>query len=259
MRLRGHLLVPLIIVLLGVCSAPQSALAWGKFGHLVVCDLAYRNLTETSREKLKELFNVKHGGITVKGKGKLDDRHYTSFNVGCLEEDALPRRHPEDHFINFSRDTKAIEGSACPTDVECIFDGIERDLATLKDTSASNEDRVFALMAVGHWIGDIHQPLHISFADDRGGNSIDVKLKGKCGHSVLSRHEPARSVGQLPARSGSLRARAPAGRLQEDVEQVHDHVSRSRYASCEYKRCRRNVLCHVRAVGMGGRVVPRYA
>ena len=27
-------------------------------------------------------------------------------------------------------------------------------------------------MYVGHFVGDIHQPLHNSFADDRGGNSI---------------------------------------------------------------------------------------
>jgi hypothetical protein len=38
-------------------------------------------------------------------------------------------------------------------------------------------------MAIGHWVGDIHQPLHVSFADDRGGNRIDVKLQGKCGKS----------------------------------------------------------------------------
>ncbi len=169
-------------MLLGLTVLPGQAKAWGKFGHLVVCDLAYRNLTDTSKEKLKQLFNGKRG-ITVKGKGRLNDRHYTSFNVGCLEEDELPRKHPDDHFINVSRDTKSIDGQACPHNGQCIFEGIERDLATLKNEAASKEDRVFALMAIGHWIGDIHQPLHISFADDRGGNSIDVKLQGKCGKS----------------------------------------------------------------------------
>jgi len=103
--------------------------------------------------------------------------------VGCLEEDELPRKHADDHFINVSRDTKAIEGKTCPHNGECIFAGIERDLGMLKNEAASKEDRVFALMAIGHWVGDIHQPLHISFADDRGGNGIDAKLEGKCGKS----------------------------------------------------------------------------
>jgi hypothetical protein len=174
------ILVGLFVLVL--TQQPKQAKAWGKFGHLVVCDLAYRNLTDASQEKLKELFNGKKG-ITVKGKGKMPDRHYTSFNLGCLEEDELPRQHADDHFINVSRNTKSIDNKACPNNASCIFDGIERDLATLKNVSAPKEDRVAALMAIGHWFGDIHQPLHISFADDRGGNWIDVKLTGKCGRS----------------------------------------------------------------------------
>lgn len=77
----------------------------------------------------------------------------------------------------------SIDTGACPATASCILAGIERDAAILKNTSKSNEDRVFALMALGHWLGDIHQPLHISFADDRGGNGIDAKLRGKCGTS----------------------------------------------------------------------------
>jgi S1/P1 Nuclease len=169
-----------LLTLFGLCAHSPPAQAWGRFGHLVVCDLAYRNLTDASKEKLKQLFNDKKG-ITVTGEdGK--KRHYTSFNLGCLEEDATPRRHPDDHFINVGRDTKSIDGKLCPHNATCIFAGIERDLKILKD-DPSREKRVLALMAVGHWIGDIHQPLHISFADDRGGNWINVKLQGKCGTS----------------------------------------------------------------------------
>jgi hypothetical protein len=103
--------------------------------------------------------------------------------MGCLEEDARPRRHPDDHFINLDRKTKTLTSASCPVAGTCIFVGIKRDLAILKDTSKSDEDRVAALMVVGHWIGDIHQPLHISFEDDVGGNSIKVKMLTKCGTS----------------------------------------------------------------------------
>lgn len=162
---------------------PQQSMAWGKFGHLTVCDLAYRNFTKATRDQLNKLFEIQHGGIDVEGKGKLPDRHYTSFNLGCLEEDELPRKHPEDHFINVDRTTKAIVDNQCPAGGECILSGVGRDFDILKDTSKPNQDRVFALMALGHWIGDIHQPLHVSFSDDRGGNAIDAKVDGKCGTS----------------------------------------------------------------------------
>jgi hypothetical protein len=178
-----RILMLTFVLLAATLPFSTGAKAWGEYGHLTVCDLAYRNLTDTSQEKLKAIFQVESGGITVKNRDGFELRHYTSFNVGCLEEDAIPRKHPEDHFINVTRDTTAISNGTCPGSGACILSGIKRDLDILKDEGRSNEDRVFALMAVGHWIGDIHQPLHISFADDRGGNRIEAKLKGKCGSS----------------------------------------------------------------------------
>ena len=163
--------------------APSSADAWGKYGHLTVCDLAYRNLTPASRAAITDLMRSRSGGITVRGRGKAADRHYTSFNIGCLEEDALPRRHPEDHFINVDRQTSAISSDVCPRNGDCILSGIKRDFEILRDTGRSREDRVFALMALGHWVGDVHQPLHVSFADDRGGNYIEASTEGRCGSS----------------------------------------------------------------------------
>ncbi len=178
------LLLALSMLIIGsgaFVGIPNKALAWSEFGHLTVCDLAYRNTTEKTREELDKLFQVEEGGIEIKDRDGSIDRWYTSFNIGCLEEDERPRKHPKDHFLNVERDTTEIEGGTCPGPSSCIFAGIDRDLQILSDTSQSNEDRVFALMAIGHWIGDLHQPLHVSFADDWGGNKIKVRLEGKCG------------------------------------------------------------------------------
>ena len=178
------LLIPLALAPIALLTLPGQAKAWGKFGHLTVCDLAYRNLTPKSREVLGSLIRSRSGGFEVPARGKTAARRYTSFNIGCLEEDEIPRRNKNDHFINLSRDTAQITGDACPAQVadgECILEGIRRDLAILKDPTKSREDRVFALFAIGHWVGDIHQPLHVSFEDDRGGNGIDAKVTGGCG------------------------------------------------------------------------------
>jgi hypothetical protein len=37
---------------------------------------------------------------------------------------------------------------------------------------------------LGHWVGDIHQPLHVSFEEDRGGNDIRVSGCSKNLHAV---------------------------------------------------------------------------
>ena len=42
----------------------------------------------------------------------------------------------------------------------------------------SETSRLIALKSLGHWVGDIHQPLHVSFLDDRGGNTI--RTSGQC-------------------------------------------------------------------------------
>lgn len=169
-----------LITLGGGALGPGEANAWGAFGHQTICDLAYRNLTTTSKDTLKRIMRVDEGGIQVPGKGRAPDRWYTSFNIGCLEEDK-DRGRPADHFINVSRDTREIP-EKCPTKT-CVLAAIEADKKRLADTSLSDEERVFALFALGHWIGDIHQPLHVSFQDDRGGNSITADLVTGCGAS----------------------------------------------------------------------------
>ena len=80
-------------------AAPEPAMAWGKFGHLTICDLAYRNLTPESRAAVGEILQSRSGGITVRGRGRMPDQHYTAFNYGCLEEDegAAPQPRPPFH------------------------------------------------------------------------------------------------------------------------------------------------------------------
>ena len=41
-----------------------------------------------------------------------------------------------------------------------------------------NEKRI-ALRFIAHLVGDIHQPLHVGFAEDRGGNSVEVRFNGR--------------------------------------------------------------------------------
>ena len=48
------------------------------------------------------------------------------------------------------------------------------DLALSTDVN----DQLRLLKSLGHWVGDIHQPLHVSFDDDRGGNL--VAIAGPC-------------------------------------------------------------------------------
>jgi hypothetical protein len=63
-----------------------------------------------------------------------------------------------------------------------VVTAIDQDMAVLSQASASEMEKLTALKYLGHWVGDVHQPLHVSFTDDRGGNAIDEQ--GPCADNL---------------------------------------------------------------------------
>jgi hypothetical protein len=53
-----------------------------------------------------------------------------------------------------------------------VVSGIKDDFAVLASPNATDEEKLAALKFPGHWVGDIHQPMHAGFRDDRGGNHV---------------------------------------------------------------------------------------
>ena len=76
------------------------------------------------------------------------------------------------HFLNVPRDTRDVSASHCADN--CVLKGIEFHSARLANHSLEDRRRAEALFFLGHWIGDVHQPLHVSYTDDLGGNEIRV-------------------------------------------------------------------------------------
>ena len=48
----------------------------------------------------------------------------------------------------------------------------------LKNPDASRSQKAVAIKFLVHFIGDLHQPMHVSNAADKGGNQIPVKFNG---------------------------------------------------------------------------------
>jgi S1/P1 Nuclease len=59
-----------------------------------------------------------------------------------------------------------------------VLTAILYDFKNLQAKEQTDATRLVALKSLGHWVGDIHQPLHVSFFDDRGGNTI--RTSGQC-------------------------------------------------------------------------------
>lgn len=163
-------LAAVAIVLL---ASPSSIYAWGYDGHRAVCHIAWLQLDEADRAEVRRLTEAFTGP---------DGRKYRFLTDGCtFPDDARPkaveglaewiRYRPFNnwHFLNVPRETVLIGADACADN--CVVHGIAFHAAQLK-SGASDQERAEALFFLGHWHGDIHQPLHISYADDLGGNEV---------------------------------------------------------------------------------------
>jgi hypothetical protein len=144
---------------LGFVACNSPAMAWGDLGHEVVCEIAFKELNPQARSKVTSLIAL--------------DPEFRAFGKSCTWPDHPPIRKPE-HYVNLSRAAKKIEvGAPCASAAKCAVTAIANDKQDLA-TSSDEVDQLRLLKSLGHWIGDIHQPLHVSFEDDRGANFIDV-------------------------------------------------------------------------------------
>jgi len=73
---------------------------------------------------------------------------------------------------------------ACP-DGRCVVAVIDRQVKVL-GSGSPDEQRLNALKYVVHFVGDVHQPLHAGYQDDRGGNQYQLQafMRGSNLHAV---------------------------------------------------------------------------
>jgi hypothetical protein len=147
-------------LLLLLILAPSFAFAWGETGHRVVCQIAYDELLPDARVELDRLLAL--------------DSDFDNFADSCLFADKPERIRWQDHFINLPRSSQAVTTSDCPMAETCAFSAIHSDFLVLLDPQATDTEKLLALKLLGHWVGDVHQPMHVSFQDDRGANSNHV-------------------------------------------------------------------------------------
>jgi nuclease S1 len=139
----------------------------------------------------------------------------------------------------------------CPRAQKCVLSAIQVALAYLSSSGVDDEAKLAALKSLGHWVGDVHQPLHVSFEDDRGGNSVLVT--GLCGSNLHSAWDTClvlKAVGEdvgeaatelmktiTPARIDSWTNSAPMDWANESfaiAEQARTEYCIRQGASCEH-------------------------
>ena len=153
-----------------------SALAWGPRGHSMVADIATRFLTPASTLAVDQLL-ADDLGADGKPSGRSTLGQVASWPDelrATPEQRATGVYHYDDIPICGVPD----RASYCK-DGKCATAWFAKQLAILKDRSQPARARNEALKWITHLVGDLHQPLHASDNDDKGGNDVRITFLGK--------------------------------------------------------------------------------
>ncbi|MGB0851551.1 MAG: S1/P1 nuclease, partial [Bacteroidia bacterium] len=142
-----------------------SAFAWGKTGHRVVGYVAQQHLTKKASKRIDKILDK----FSLEMSG-----NYLDF----IRSDTNYRFMSSWHYVSIPDGKRYEDITPNPKgDVIAKIEELLLELQTKDFKIVADEE--FAIMALVHLVGDLHQPLHVGLAEDRGGNSIKVEWFGE--------------------------------------------------------------------------------
>lgn len=153
--------------------APRAppAQAWGNDGHRIVGDIAWRFLKPKAKEAVQEY---------------LTDQNCATLADAATWPDTYARRFKKYdylkpvHYVDLNPTAGSyVQSRDCVRG--CVVTAIEKYSAILgsDDENVTWKAHQQALYLVAHFVGDIHQPLHVAHPDMHGGNSTMVLFFGE--------------------------------------------------------------------------------
>ena len=154
------------LIIAGSMLACSIVMAWSSLGHQLFCDIAWREMDKQTRHEV---------GSLIKGS------RYGTFAQACNWPDHIRKDASKDwlkpyHYMNVPRGAEQVRQEHC-AEQGCVLSGIDR-FSRMFEYADSKQNKREALLLVSHLIGDIHQPMHVSYADDLGGNRVQLTFEG---------------------------------------------------------------------------------
>jgi hypothetical protein len=149
------------VIALLLAAAPGAAAAFGADGHRIAGLLAAPLLCERATQEIAAL---------VGSNRSLEDLGYWA---DTIRDDPAWRHSSPWHYINVP-DDGALRAIEHPPEGDVLW-AIDHFSRVLADGAQPEAARAVALQFLIHFIVDVHQPLHVGRAEDRGGNTISVR------------------------------------------------------------------------------------
>ncbi|MEN8186971.1 MAG: S1/P1 nuclease [Bacteroidota bacterium] len=157
---------PLIIIFsfFLINSYANSNPNWGPTGHRTMAEVTNQHLSKKAKKNINKLLN---GQSLV----------FVSTFADDIKSDKKYDKFKPWHYVNYPFDSTYKNSQKNPKGD--VVMGIKKCISILKDKNTSKEEQVFYLKMLVHLVGDLHQPLHVGLADDKGGNDFQVRWFNK--------------------------------------------------------------------------------
>lgn len=144
-------------------SSSEEAYFWGRNGHRATGKIAEKHLTRKAKKCVDKL---------LKGQSLA----FVSTYADEIKSDRAYSKYYPWHYVNMDLDQTYEQAEKNPEGD--LVTGIDTCIQVLKDKNSSENDKAFHLKLLVHFIGDLHQPLHIGRKEDKGGNDVQVQWFG---------------------------------------------------------------------------------
>ncbi len=164
-----------------ICGDAQ---AWSRLHHKSICMIAEYDLKENKPviwNKVEALLKGNPWGINSfqdicffadELVTFSDDRFTPSMKQLAADRGYLQDNRMEEwHYIALPYGVEEVTGEHCGKGDRCLLGMIDQHFSQLKNAK-EHWQRQDAMVFLAHWIGDLHQPLHVAFARDRNGRDI---------------------------------------------------------------------------------------
>ncbi|CAL0322305.1 unnamed protein product [Lupinus luteus] len=160
-----------LVAIVSLVLLLPSTHGWGKEGHAIVCKIAQSRLSDAAADAVKQLLPAYAQNDLSSVCSWADSvRFYTRWS-GPLHFADSPDKLCNYDFDRDCKDQSGVKG-------RCVVGAIGNftdQLLTYKTKSNSEYNLTQSLLYLSHFMGDVHQPLHVGFTSDKGGNTIEVR------------------------------------------------------------------------------------
>lgn len=144
-----------------VCTSliTSQLYAWGPLGHKIVGEIAEMNLTPKAQNEIKKI--LPHSSLAD-----------VSTWADLIKSESQWQLSKPWHFVSIPDGETYADIAKDPQGD--VVNAVNNFINVMRDPNTPNNKRAEAVKFIVHLVGDIHQPLHVGRAEDRGGNNIDV-------------------------------------------------------------------------------------